>query len=122
MNRSFAHRINNLKQILAGATSQAENLAKWFNADAVTEFQAQYDLVNQIQAKRNSLKARSQKETATMEEALKIAEGTAAFVKKVVRAKLPAETWPEFGFRKGEYAEKSGESEESTDEEKRVGT
>lgn len=115
MIKTFAHRINAVKKILAGTAGQAEALAQWLKADYLTEFQAQFDLVGQIEDRRSALKARVQEETTTMEQAMGRLEGMAAFVKKVVRTQLPHETWPEFGFRKGEYAGKTVPENENQD-------
>ena len=55
---------------------------------------------------RNALKARSQEATAQAEKTMGDLEKLCSDAKKLVRMELPEETWPEFGFRKGEYSSK----------------
>lgn len=108
MPKSFAHRINSVKKIMAGTEANVESLMKWgINSEFLNGMQQQFEEINQIEDKCNTLKARSQEETSRKEQAMDRLEQKAIFVKRVVRMQFPHETWPEFGFRKGEYSKKS---------------
>ena len=107
MKYSYAARINRVKSILGGMAAYADKLAKWgITQDFITDMTTLYTQVNDNEQKKNALKASTQQLTAEQDELMEKLESSCAMVKKLVRFELPKETWPEFGFRQGEYAEK----------------
>jgi hypothetical protein len=105
MPKTFAHRLNNAKNMLAGLTLHADQLSKrGITADSVTKANQLYDQTSTLQNERNSLKARCQEATVQAEQLMTELENFCSEAKKLVRIEFPKETWPEFGFRRGEYA------------------
>ncbi len=66
-----------------------------------------FNKANDNEQKKNALKANAQQLTVAQEQLMEELESNSAMAKKLVRFELPKETWPGFGFRKGDYAEKS---------------
>jgi outer membrane murein-binding lipoprotein Lpp len=74
--------------------------------DANANANTLYDKVNTIQNKRNSLKTRSQEATVQAEQAMDELKSFCSEARKLVKIQFPKETWPEFEFRQGEYADR----------------
>ena len=107
MDRSYAHRIDRVKGILGGMTAYADKLEKWgITQEFITNMTTLYNQASENEQKKNALKASTQQLTVAQDGVMEELENSCAMVKKLVRFELPKETWPEFGFRQGEYAEK----------------
>lgn len=107
MTKSFANRINKAKNMMAGLTTHATQLSKrGITPEFITQMTLLYEQANQVENERNAIKARSQEATAKVEQVMTELDRLCSQAKKLVRIELPQETWPEFGFRKGEYAVK----------------
>jgi hypothetical protein len=105
---TFAHQINRAKTLLEGLTTYAEQLAQWgITTEFLTKTTELYNQANQLEQKRNALKASSQEATAEQEQVMTDLNSQCGVAKKLVRIALPEESWPAFGFRAGEYASKS---------------
>jgi hypothetical protein len=59
-----------------------------------------------MSGKKSAIKSSAQQLTVEQDQIMDDLESNCAMVKKLVRFELSKEYWPEFGFRKGEYAEK----------------
>jgi hypothetical protein len=106
---NFAQRLNNAKNMLAGMTTYADRISKrGISAESLANATTLYDQTNTVQNERNALKARSQEATAQAEELMEELESFCSEAKKLIKIEFPKETWPEFGFRLGEYAGKTG--------------
>lgn len=104
---TFANRLMTAKNMVAGLTAHASELAsRGITTEVLAQMNQLYEEAIQLDDKRNALKARSQEATAQSEETMSELESLCRDAKKIVRMELPEETWPEFGFRKGEYAAK----------------
>lgn len=107
MGNTFSERLQRTKNILAGVAAHSEMLtARGISAEAITQANALLSQTNQLDNERNALKARSQEATAKSKKLLEELERFCSQVKTLVRMDFPKETWPEFGFREGEYAAK----------------
>lgn len=105
--RSYAHRINRVKTILEGIAAHADKLAQWgVTSEYIAKINNLYDQACVIAQRRNALKSANQLATVEQEQIMAELEGNCGMIKKLVRYQLPKEYWPEFGFRKGEYAKK----------------
>ena len=105
MPKNFAQRLNDAKNMLAGLSSHADEISKrGISAESLTNANALYDKANTIQNERNALKARNQEATVQAEQVMGDLESFCSETKKLVKIQFPKETWPEFGFRQGEYA------------------
>lgn len=110
MGRTFAQRLNNAKNMLAGLTANVDKLTKWgITAEVVANGNQLYDQASNLEITRNALKARSQEATDQAEQVMNELEGFCSDAKKIVKIELPKESWPEFGFRQGEYAEQAAQ-------------
>ncbi len=107
MDYSYAARLDRAKSIISGMTANGDKLEKWgITQQFVTNITALYNQAIENEQKKNVLKANTQQLTVAQDQLLDELESNCAIVKKLVRFELPKECWPEFGFRKGEYAEK----------------
>ena len=107
MDYSYAARIDRAKSILGGMTANGDKLEKWgITEEFITEMNSLYNQASANEQKKNALKASIQQLTVAQDQIMDELESNCAMVKKLVRFELPKETWPEFGFRKGEYATK----------------
>jgi hypothetical protein len=110
MGRTFAQRLNNAKNMLAGLTANVDKLTKWgITAEVVANGNLLYDQASDLEIARNALKARSQEATEQAEQVMDELEGFCSDAKKIVKIELPKESWPEFWFRQGEYAEQASQ-------------
>ncbi len=108
MDKSYAQRIERVKNLIGGMTAYADKLEKWgITQEYITNMNTLYNKANDNEQKKNALKANAQQLTVAQDQLMEELESNCAMVKKLVRFELPKETWPGFGFRKGEYAEKN---------------
>jgi len=111
MTKTFAQQLNDAKNMLAGLAAHAEQIAKrGISAESLTNANALYDQVSRLQNERNALKARCQEATVQAEQLMTELESLCSQAKKLVKIEFPKETWPEFGFRKGECAQTRGQN------------
>jgi hypothetical protein len=111
MTKTFAKRLNDAKNMLAGMATYANRISKrGISAEALTNANALYEQTTTLQNERNALKARSQEATVQAEELMEQLEGFCSEAKKLIKIEFPKETWPEFGFRLGEYAAQTAAS------------
>ena len=104
---TFAQRLVSAKNIIAGLTAHVETVSKrGFSQEVIDQMSELYDQAVKQDDARNALKARSQEATTQAEETMTELESLCGDAKKIIRMDLPEETWPEFGFRKGDYASK----------------
>jgi hypothetical protein len=104
---SYAHRIDRAKSILGGLAAHGDKLTKWgITPEFITDMTTLYSQAGEVEQKRNAAKSNAQQLLAQQEQIMAELEGNCSMVKKLVRFQLPSEYWPEFGFRKGEYAAK----------------
>ncbi len=104
---TFAERLMTAKNMLAGLTAHASDLAgRGITKEVLDQMNQLYERAIELDDKRNALKARSQEATSETEETMSELESLCSDAKKIVRMEMPEESWPEFGFRKGEYAAK----------------
>ena len=105
---TFAQRLVSVKNMIAGINAHANEVSKRGITQEVLDQMSQlYEKAAKLDDDRNALKARSQEATAQAEETMSDLETLCSNAKKVVRMDFAEETWPEFGFRKGEYASKA---------------
>ncbi len=113
--KTYTARINRVRSMVSGLTTYLEQLEKH---GASPEFLAALSLfkgnLHQIQEYRRTLKKDSLEATAAKNCNLKEAEHLCSRARKWVRREFPAEVWPQFGFRKGEYKIKSKEKNEKS--------
>jgi hypothetical protein len=108
VDRSYAHRIDRVKGILGGMVAYVDKLEKWgITQEFITNMTTLYNEASANEQQKNALKASTQQLTIAQDQLMEELESNCAMVKKLVRFELPKEIWPEFGFREGEYAEKS---------------
>jgi hypothetical protein len=108
MDKSYAQRIERVKNLIGGMTAYADKLEKWgIIQEYVANMNTLYNKANDNEQKKNALKANAQQHTVVQDQLMEELESNCAMVKKLVRFELPKETWPGFGFGKGECAEKS---------------
>ena len=104
---TFAERLMTAKNMVAGLTAHAPDLtSRGITKEVLDQMNQLYERAIELDDKRNALKARSQEATSETEETMSELESLCSDAKKIVRMELPEESWPEFGFRKGEYAAK----------------
>jgi len=114
MTKTFAQRLNDVKNMLAGLTTHIDEISKrGISAEALAGANTLYDQISTLQNERNALKARSQEATLQAEEVMTELESFCSEAKKLVKIQFSKETWPEFGFRQGEYA---GQTATTTDD------
>jgi hypothetical protein len=107
MTKTFAQQLNDAKNMLAGLAAHADQIAKrGISVESLINANALYDLVSRLQNERNALKSRSQEATVQAEQLMTELESLCSEAKK----EFPKETWPEFGFRKGECAQTRGQN------------
>jgi hypothetical protein len=108
MPKNFAQRLNNAKNMLAGLTAHAEQVSRrGISAEFLTKTNGLYEQTSMLQNERNALKARCQEATVQAKLAMTELEKHCSEARKLIRIEFPKETWPEFGFRYGEYAAKT---------------
>ena len=104
---TFVERLNSTKNMIAGLSAHAEEVSKrGFTKEVLDQMSKLYEKAAKLDDDRNALKARSQEATTQAEETMSELESLCSNAKKIVRMDLAEETWPEFGFRKGEYSSK----------------
>lgn len=102
---TFAERTLSAKNLIAGLGAHLGELGKrGITQEVITEMSGLYNDAIRKNESRNALKARSQEATAETEEIMNHLESMCSDAKKIVRMELPEETWPEFGFRKGQFS------------------
>jgi hypothetical protein len=107
MYQTFAHQINRAKTLLDGLTTYGDDVTQLgITKELVTKLSELYTQANQMEQKRNDLKASSQAATATQEQTMSDLKSQCSLARKSIRVALPEEKWPAFGFRAGEYGEK----------------
>ena len=107
---TFAERLITAKNMLAGLTAHTSELGKrGITPEVLGQMGQLYQQVAKLDDDRNTLKARSQESTANAEQTMTELERFCSDARKLVRMELPSESWPEFGFRKGEYAGKGAQ-------------
>ena len=101
--KTFKARYSRINNMLKGLKSRPGQFSKY---GATPEFLKQltgiYEEVNQIQKQRRAIKKTSIAATAAKNRSLKEAEKLCGKARKWIRLELPADAWPEFGFKKGE--------------------
>jgi hypothetical protein len=103
--KTFAKRLNDAKNMLAGLAAHADEISKrGISTEALAGANTLYDKISTIQNERNALKARNQEATLQAEQVMAELESFCSEAKKLVKIEFSKETWPEFGFRQGEFA------------------
>ncbi len=112
--KNFTARYSRVHNMLKGLKSHTGQFSKY---GATPEFLNQltgiYAAVNQIQKQRRAIKKTSLEATAAKNHSLKEAEKLCGKARKWIRLELPADAWPEFGFKKGEYQKEKKSMEKS---------
>ena len=104
---TFAQRLVSAKNMIAGLGAHTSELSKrGITQEVLDQMSGLYEKASKLDDDRNALKARSQEATTQAEETISDLETLCSNAKKVIRMDFAKETWPEFGFRKGEYAGK----------------
>jgi hypothetical protein len=104
---TFAQRLIDAKNMLAGLTAHTSELSKrGITPEALAQISQLYQQAAKQDDDRNALRARNQEATLQAEQTMDELEGLCSDARKLVRMELPEVTWPEFGFRKGEFARK----------------
>jgi hypothetical protein len=104
---TFAERLMNTKNMLAGLTAHTGELSKrGVTSEAIGQMNQLYQQAIRQDDDRNAIKARSQEATVEAEHTMTELERLCSDARILVRMELPSESWPEFGFRKGQYARK----------------
>jgi hypothetical protein len=105
---TFAQRLMNVKNMLAGLGAHTSELSKrGITPEVLTQMGQLYQQAVKQDDDRNALKARSLESTANAEQTMTELESFCSDARKLVRMELSQESWPEFGFRKGEFASKA---------------
>jgi hypothetical protein len=105
---TFAQRLVNAKNMLAGLTAHTSELSKrGITPEALAQISQLYQQAAKQDDDRNALRARNQEATLQAEQTMAELERLCSDARKLVRMELPEVTWPEFGFRKGEFASKA---------------
>ena len=112
---TFAKRLITAGNMIAGLTAHADEVSqRGFTKEVIGQMTALYEKAVGLDDKRNALKARSREATSEAEKTMGQLEGLCGDARQIVRMDFVEETWPEFGFRKGEYASKTvGTTEKS---------
>ncbi|HBF37929.1 MAG TPA: hypothetical protein DDW50_11470 [Firmicutes bacterium] len=127
--RTDTARMNRVRSMLKGLTAYLEQLDKYgANPGFLASLALFKGNLHQIQEYRKTLKknswncsnnsqknARVFSATAAKNCNLKKAEHLCSKARKWVRREFPAEVWPEFGFRKGEFSAKQAVKKEHAD-------
>ena len=112
--KTFTARYTRIQSMLKGLKSHTGQFSKY---GATPEFQNRitrlYEEVNTIQKQRQAIKKTSLEATAAKNHSLKEAEKLCGKARKWIRLELPADAWPEFGFKKGEYQKEKKSMEKS---------
>ena len=105
INKSFTARYTRVRSMMTGLYRNHEKFAKYgASPEFLNDLAQLYQKVQQIQNRRKTIKKSSLAATAAKNLKLKEAEKLCGAARKWVRRELPADTWPEFGFEKGEWA------------------
>ena len=108
MHKTFAHQINRAKTLLDGLNSYGDDVTQMgITKELVTKLSNLYTQASQMEQKKNELKASSREATTAQEEIMSELNRQSSLARKSIRVTLPEEKWPAFGFRAGEYAEKT---------------
>jgi hypothetical protein len=103
--KTFAARYSRIRSMMIGLYRHSEEFTpSGASPEFLTELSYLYTEVKRIQKRRRVLQKNSLGATAAKNRSLAQAEKLCGKARKWVRRKLPAEAWPEFGFKKGEYA------------------
>ena len=102
---TYAERLISAKNMIAGLSAHAGEVGKrGITQEVLDQMSGLYEKAAKLDDDRNALKARSQEATTQVEETMSDLENLCSNAKKIIRMDFAEETWPEFGFRKGEYA------------------
>jgi hypothetical protein len=113
MTKTFAQQINDIKNMLTGLTAHSGQLnQRGITPEFMSRMTTLFEQANQLERERNALKARSQEATFKAGQVMTELEWFYRVAKKLVRIELPAESWLEFGFRKGEFAKRGQDTPE----------
>ncbi len=104
---TFAKRLITAENMIAGLAAHTDEVSqRGFTKEVIGQMTALYQKAVGLDDKRNALKARSREATSEAEKTMGQLEGLCGNARQIVRMDFVEETWPEFGFRKGEYAGK----------------
>ncbi len=107
MDRSYVRRMARIKNLLEGMALLGDKLEKWgISQELMNKITMLYNQATINEQKKKILKDSARQLTAAQNQLLKDLESYCTLVREWVRFEFPQETWPEFGFRKGEYAVK----------------
>ena len=102
---TFAKRLITAGNMIAGLSAHTDEVSqRGFTQEVIGQMTALYEKALGLDDKRNALKARSREATSEAEKTMSELEGLCGEARQIVRMDFIEETWPEFGFRKGEYA------------------
>ncbi len=105
--KTFAHQLNQAKNLLEGLKANAERMVKrGITPEILARMAELLDRANQIETRRNGLKAQSQEATTEQEQVMGELNAICTEARKLVRIEMPEDTWPAFGFRAGEFSKK----------------
>ena len=103
--KTFSARYGRIRSMMIGLYNHHQEFAKYgASPEFLNDLSQLYEKVHQIQKRRKAIKKSSISATAAKDLELKEAEKLCNAARKWVRRELPADAWPEFGFKKGEYA------------------
>ncbi len=107
MDRSYARRMARVKNLLEGVGAFGGQIGEMgITQELMNKMTTLYNQAIENEQKKNILKDSARQLTAAQNQLLKELESLSALIREWVRFELPQETWPKFGFRKGEYAVK----------------
>ncbi len=107
MDKTFAHQINRVKNLLEGLNSYGDDVTQLgITKELIAKMTNLYNQAGQLEQKRNELKASSREATTAQVEIMSELKRQCSLARKSIRVGLPEEKWPAFGFRAGQYGEK----------------
>ena len=110
---TFAKRLITAKSMIAGLSAHADEVSqRGFTKEVIGQMTGLYEKAVGLDDKRNAIKARSREATSEAEKTMGELESLCGDARQIVRMDFVEETWPEFGFRKGEYAAKTAAATE----------
>jgi vacuolar-type H+-ATPase subunit I/STV1 len=100
MYQTFAHQINRVKTLLDGLNAYGERVSELgITPELVSKLADLYNQANQLEQKRNDLKASSREATTAQEQTMSELNHKCSLARKSIRVALPEENWPAFGFK-----------------------
>lgn len=96
---SYADEIAATKVMLSGLKANVDKLEKWgINSEHITAYEEVFQEVMALDNEQEALKARQKEKTAALEKKMAELKKFYGDSKKVVKMKLPKESWKEFGI------------------------